>query len=339
MAAHTAIIGTIWRVIDSYGIDPATIVPESMYRPGGYIAHDSYIRAKDYHQLLTNAIRAIDDDAIGIRAAELMQPSHLGVLGHAWLASPSLIASYRMLQRFGRVFFRDLFVELRETPGAVEVAYDTSSLSPFPAVAADTQVGGIVRFSRLQYGAAFSPLSITLRRPEPAQREIWDEFFGVTVEFNAAENLARIDPAQADEILTTAHAELFEQHKDALAVSSARREASDIEARARLAIQQLLPSGAVPEARVASLVDISSRTLHRRLSEQGKSFRSLLKDVRMELAARYLIKDRYNATEVAFLLGYSDSSAFSRAFKSWFGVAPSEFCKTDIAQAVPVVTL
>jgi AraC-like DNA-binding protein len=319
----------LWRVLESYGIDPADIVPADMYRPGTYIGRDSYVRSKDYYPVIANAIRAIDDEAVGIRAAELMQPSHLGVLGHAWLASPSLLSSYRMLERFGRVFFGDLRVELREQADTIELAYDPNPVSPFPEATADAEVGGIVRFSKLQYGEAFSPLSITLRRTEPARRKTWDDFFGVTVDFGAAENLVRIDPAQAGEILTTAHVQLFQQHQEALAASQAGLEASDLETRVRLAIEQLLPAGAVPEARVASLVDVSTRTLHRRLSEDGKTFRSLLKDVRMHLATRYLVNDRYNATEVAFMLGYSDSSAFSRAFKSWFGVAPSEFLRTE----------
>ena len=114
MTAHTAVVGMLWRVLESYGIDPTMVVPDSLYRPGAYIADNSYIRLVDYYGILGKAIDVIDDEDIGLTAAQLIHPSHLGVFGHAWIASPSVIASCRMLQRFGRVFFSDLRVELRE---------------------------------------------------------------------------------------------------------------------------------------------------------------------------------------------------------------------------------
>ncbi len=330
LTAHTAVIGMLWRVLESYGIDPAQAVPERMYRPGAEIAENSYISLQEYYDLVGRMLALVDDEAAGITTAGLMHPSHLGVFGHAWIASPSLIASCRMLVRFGRVFFGDLRVELREHPGVIEICYDPHSVSPYPDIDADAQVGGFVKFCRMQYGAEFNPLSVTLRRPEPRQREIWDEFFGVRVEFGAAENLSRIDSIQAYEILTTAHTALFEKHQQSLAKSSIALEDADVITRVRLAIQQLLPSGAVSEERVANIVDVNSRTLHRRLSENGETFSSLLKEVRMQLAERHLVKDNYNVTEVAFMLGYSDSSAFSRAFKSWFGISPSQFRSAQV---------
>lgn len=325
LTAHTAIIGMMWRVLESYGIDPTDVIQASIYRPGAHISDSSYIRLQDYYKILGHGIRLIDDEAMGITAARLMHPSHLGVFGHAWLASPTILTSCRMLERFGRVFFGDMRVMLDETPGAVELSYDPHSVSPFPDVDADAQLGGFINFCRLQYGESFTPSFVSLRRKEPRQRSIWDEYFGVTVEFGAAGNVTRFDALTANEILTTAHTALFDQHIKALEKSSVEQDESNLIAHVRLAIEQLLPAGAVQEEKVAGIVDLNSRTLHRRLSEDDQSFRSLLKDVRMTLAERHLNEDHYNLTDIAFMLGYSDSSAFSRAFKSWFDVTPSDF--------------
>ena len=62
------------------------------------------------------------------------------------------------------------------------------------------------------------------------------------------------------------------------------------------------------------------------------TFRSLLRDVRMSLAQRHLDEDRYNVTEVAFMLGYSDQSTFTRAFRRWHGVSPGQFVKQGVSQ-------
>ena len=76
---------------------------------------------------------------------------------------------------------------------------------------------------------------------------------------------------------------------------------------------------------MAKIVGIQSRTMHRRLSTEGVTFRALLRNVRMDLAKRYIGDPQYSVTDVAFMLGYSDVSAFSRAFRSWFGTTPSRF--------------
>jgi AraC-like DNA-binding protein len=226
-----------------------------------------------------------------------------------------------MLARYGRVVFRELPLAYRETPAAIEVAFAPEGRSPYPGVDADIEAGGLVKLCRMQYGDSFVPAAVSMRRPAPRRPESWDEFFGVPVAFGAVENVVLIDPKVAGETLTTAHAALLERHQSKLA----DLDAPDLVKRVRLAIQQLLPSGSVSEGKIAGLVGVNPRTLHRRLSERGESFRSLLQRVRMDLARRYLLEDDYNVTQAAFMLGYSDSSAFSRAFKSWFGMPPSEF--------------
>jgi AraC-like DNA-binding protein len=85
-----------------------------------------------------------------------------------------------------------------------------------------------------------------------------------------------------------------------------------------------LPSGRVTEGDMAGLLNMSTRTMHRKLRENKETFRSILAQVRRDLARRYVGDRDFSITEVAFLLGYNDTSAFSRAFRSWFGRSPTE---------------
>ena len=85
-----------------------------------------------------------------------------------------------------------------------------------------------------------------------------------------------------------------------------------------------LPSGAVSEVSVAQALNMTTRTLHRKLVEKGISFRFLLTNVRKELVQRYINEPAYSITEISFLLGYNDTSAFSRAFKRWHGQSPTQ---------------
>jgi AraC-like DNA-binding protein len=76
---------------------------------------------------------------------------------------------------------------------------------------------------------------------------------------------------------------------------------------------------------IAKTLHMSARSLHRRLKQEGVVFRDVLKDVRMNLAKRYLNEQKMTLPETALMLGYSEQSAFTRAFKSWFGVTPSQY--------------
>jgi AraC-like DNA-binding protein len=95
--------------------------------------------------------------------------------------------------------------------------------------------------------------------------------------------------------------------------------------RLQQAITRALHEGKPSAAHIAGKLHISSRTLHRRLAGQGFIFRDFLRKVRKELAAQYLLENHLTLTEIALLLGYSEQSAFSRAFMLWYQVTPSEY--------------
>jgi AraC-like DNA-binding protein len=83
-------------------------------------------------------------------------------------------------------------------------------------------------------------------------------------------------------------------------------------------------SSGVDSQEVARRLYMSRRTLHRQLTGEGTSFKALVDDLRRELATRYLSERRMAIAEIGFLLGFSEASAFHRAFKRWFGSTPAE---------------
>jgi len=102
----------------------------------------------------------------------------------------------------------------------------------------------------------------------------------------------------------------------------ARLKKEDISTRVRAAIVDQLPSGGISDETVAEALYLNSRTLQPRLSEAGTTFKSLLVEVRRELAEKYVLDQKLTITEISYLLGFSETSAFSRAFKTWTGKTP-----------------
>jgi AraC-like DNA-binding protein len=87
----------------------------------------------------------------------------------------------------------------------------------------------------------------------------------------------------------------------------------------------LLPSGEVTEESLAASLNLSQSTLRRRLKKEGTTYRAVLQEVRCTLAGNMLEDGSMTLNEISFLLGFAELSAFSRAFKRWTGVAPSEY--------------
>jgi AraC-like DNA-binding protein len=323
MVIHTALMGHIWKLLESYGEDPAAIVPKSMYRPGDYVSEGSFIRLESYEQVIAAGLARIDDEAVGIRAGKLLHPSYLGIFGHAWLASPSIAASLEMSRRYCRAFRKNLDISIEYSADYIEVSYRSHMPQPYAAIDIDTQLAGLVHLCRLQYAPDFVPESVSLERQRPADRAPWDKYFGVPVRFGAGVNSVVIDSSVANRILTTAHLGIFDQHQEQLEKTIAKLNLADVVGKVRVVIQQLLPSGGITEQEVARIVGKTSSTLYRALRQQGTTFRELLREVRMDLARRYLADPRYNITEVAFMLGYAETSTFSRAYRKWFGESPT----------------
>ena len=115
--------------------------------------------------------------------------------------------------------------------------------------------------------------------------------------------------------------ELLEKQAEALLDKSAQADAF-LESVQAVCVE-LLNQGAPTLPVVARKLNLSTRTLHRRLEERGLNFNGLLRETRLKLAKHYLADSRLELKQVAFLLGYSDVANFRRAFKRWEGVAPS----------------
>ena len=99
----------------------------------------------------------------------------------------------------------------------------------------------------------------------------------------------------------------------------------DLVAKVRYTVFDKLPSGEVRDSDIAQSLNMSTRTMQRRLAEEGTSFSAILQQIREELADQYIKDDKLAISEVAYLLGFSDQSNFTRAFKRWHGVSPTQY--------------
>ena len=164
---------------------------------------------------------------------------------------------------------------------------------------------------------------------EPAETDLLHRLFGDGIEFDSDVSCLYFDRLSLDFPLVQQNYQGAQGARGGLVPFADLFDGKDPSdkfwSRLRQSIVRLLPLGDLCMMGVASDMTMSARTLQRHLQQRGTCFRDEVKDIRSQLAIRYLADPNISVTDIAFLLGYSDQGAFSNAFKSWHSCAPSEF--------------
>jgi AraC-like DNA-binding protein len=314
----------LWKTIESYGVDPGPLFAAEDIKISLPIDPSKRLPYEKIDRIRARAVTLCKDEAIGIRAANVNNVAQLGALGYAWLASLTLRKAFQRLERFVRIVNDKAVVLVNDRDGCVVVTVRVNAPSESEMARDDSGLALITKMSRLVYGDHFRLQAVNFRHPAPGDLKPYFEFFGCQVNFDQPENQLLIPLAIADEILTGANPELAVLNDQVITRRLALMDRNDIVARVKAAIMEQLPNGAVTDGSVANSLHMSVRTMHRKLTEVEHNFRSLLVEVRRGLAELYILDNSLTLTEISLLLGFSEPSSFSRAFKNWTGSAPSE---------------
>lgn len=185
-------------------------------------------------------------------------------------------------------------------------------------------VGAAMQLMRTLLGSRWQPRALMLRAAPLCDTQAYTRLIGLTPQFNAPCNAWLFDAKLLDTPLSSGDQELYrliQHHLDALDQMSVQ----ELPAYVRQLLRNLLPSGRTTIEQIAGFMDLNHRTLQRYLAEEGTSFQVLLDETRQSMAQRYLGDSTINLTQLAAMLGYSELSAFSRAFQRWFGCSPREW--------------
>lgn len=166
---------------------------------------------------------------------------------------------------------------------------------------------------------------VYFRHSKPADPDPCAEFFGCEIDYDQPHDCLEFKASLADEKLPQANPELLKTLERRL--DRALENLDNIDRMTNQVHQSILYSlgnGPVNAASVAQSLGYSDQAMNRRLKSEGSSFRAILQDVRRQNAEFYLKENRKSMTEIALALGYGDQSAFTRAYRSWHGVPPSQ---------------
>jgi len=288
---------------------------------------DARIPYHKYAALLSLATDAMDDDCFGLRLGTSIVPKQAGVLGYILLNSATLGDALVNLLRYHRVLTDALRPDLKV--GKKEAEF--SCVIADPKVADKRQIqefglGILYNFCQLITGRDIRLNRVDFQHAETKEALTVRQVFGAPVRYRQAKNAIIFDAKLLDYPIETADNELLKILKrHCLQILGARPKADDLGFEVRDLITTLLTSGQPKIDAVAQELGMSSRTLTRRLAEDGLTYKGLLDEVRRKLALQYLKDRRISVKQAAYLLGYSEVSAFYHAFRRWVGSSPVEY--------------
>jgi AraC-like DNA-binding protein len=183
----------------------------------------------------------------------------------------------------------------------------------------------IVGLGQRGTGRAIRPKRIEFQRA-PKHRDIYEAHFHCPVKFKAAQNAIVFSKSDIElhfvtynaDLLATVAPQLEAELSEQLAQKNLKEQAKGI-------LKQLLAGQRPGIQDLARELHLSTRTLQRRLTEQGITFQQVLDEARRELAHHYLLHSSRELNETAYLLGYEDANSFFRAFHQWEGISPGHW--------------
>ena len=312
---------------EEYGIDPAPIYLEAgvpLTPPESPQLRFPLVKMRKLWEL---GREASGDAAIGLKTGRYAKPPQFYAFGYSWLASSTLLGAMQRLARYQQLMSTaSVEVSVTETADsyALSAIFPDESKSP-PKEGIDCGMTALLTLCDIVAEKEIRPLRVELTCPASVHPDAYRDALRAPIQFNAEVGAFHFDKdclraplphgtpdvAKATDRIAEQYIETLDPHKVASQVK-------------RLLID-LLPSGKADQELVSSRLNRSASTLHRQLQAEGMSYRDVLESTRRSLAENYLRDQKHSHAQIAYLLGFSDQSNFSRAFKRWTLLTPRQF--------------
>ncbi|MEM8632698.1 MAG: AraC family transcriptional regulator [Pseudomonadota bacterium] len=307
------------------GVPTAPVLRAADVSPRALRNENARLPFREIAGLYEAAAKEAGDDLLGFRFGQTTDFRDAGLISYVGLSSPTLRDAVLNIERYMAVFSEasQIDASMLEKSGKIAWRYKAPA-SVTRRQLVEWAAVHFLRGARMMTGRDLRPEAVTFVYPRRDGRDEIGRFFGCDITFGARENSVTWSQSQLDlPLVTRDHrlAKILKQTCEDL-LSQRRSQASDLVHRVEMALTDRAVQGVPDVGDVARTLGMSKRTLSRRLAEEGTSFRRVLDGLRRVFAEAYLKDSDLSLTEIAFLLGYSDLSSFSTAFRRWTGKAP-----------------
>jgi AraC-like DNA-binding protein len=314
-AEALADLGADWRgILRESGIDPSALAD-----PEARIPQDCYER------VWTVASKLTRDPCIGLHAGARVQPRAVNLFGYLILSSATLGEGLERVARFQGVLMDvpALIVDPSVDPVRVRVGMQCGD-AEVRAIHAEYVALLVLGAASWVSESDVVPLGARFEHAARGDASEYERLLRCPVEFSAERSELLLSKQTLERESRHAHPRLAEVHEEFARRMLALREDASTSGRVRRELARSLEGGAPSIGLVAQRLAMSRRSLQRRLEEEGTGFRALLEDLRREVARAHLRSRDVAISEITWLTGFSEVSAFTRAVRRWFGHTPAE---------------
>jgi AraC-like DNA-binding protein len=316
---------TLARKLEELGVSPADVLRQAGLPPGLFDQERIFVSTEELFALYRGLAQASRDPAIGLKLGTEPRVERYDPIAIAAVSARSLRDALQRLARYKQLVCPEqLKVTERGDECTVQFRWLLAHESEPPTLV-DVCFARVLSIARRGTGEPVTPRRLELQGAA-GSREMYEAHFGCPARLDARENTIVFSKADVDRPFLTHNPDLFATVAPQLEAELKQALASKVIGEQVKGVLKPLLAGRRPGLKdVARELGTSSRTLQRRLAEDGATFQQLLQEARRELARHYLLHSALELNETAYLLGYEDAHSFFRAFHEWEGSPPGEW--------------
>ncbi len=323
--AKRFVVSPNWKMLlQNMAIDPTTALIHANLPPDLFSRHEFTLSPKEYFQLLHGIEKAAGNRDVPLLLAESLSLEAFDVPIFASICSPNLNLATQRLSQYKPLIgpmTLDVNITNKETRLVIRCyGHDVN----IPHTLGLIELVFFTQLSRLATHENINPIALELPHL-PDDTEPYEDYFGCALK-QGEDVLICFSAQDAKRPFITSNATMWEFFEKDL-----KKKLSDIETHAstterlKAILLESLPSGDYSIETMSAKLSMSKRTLQRKLTTEGESFKNILQNVRKELAEYYLEKSNIPLSEISFLLGYTEPNSFIRAYSLWTGISPGKY--------------
>jgi AraC-like DNA-binding protein len=336
MISVAAMTGLLDAMSDAGG-NPESVLRTLELDPSVLADAEAFIPCSVFARILEEAARATGDDCFGLHFGERFDPKNIGPLVYVVLNSPTVGVADEHVARYLKLYNQAAEVSSTVEGQRAYLRYVLADLG-IGACRQQNEYSMVIRLNtiRMMVGSQWAPLEVQFAHEAPGQISEHQRIFCSPVLFGYSTNNFVLEREFLECQVPSADQRLYRIIKRYLEqILEEMPQEDGMLASVRRAIAESIRDAEPSLSRIAKRMAMSPRTLQRQLREHGMKFKNLADDTRRRFALSYL-RDRKNTlTQVAFLLGYSEASAFNRAFKRWTGLTPLAYRDQAVSGSAP----
>jgi len=308
-------LGLEWRpLFSSCGIDP-DLLDDS----------DARIPTEMFEAFWPRAAELTGDPCLGLHIGEQVRPLAVNIVGYLMMSSPTVREGLERVVRYQRLVLGRDEMTLVDRAYSPAVRFVDATWASVNVVQVEYLASLVLKFLDWITAIHFHASEVHFRHSPRGERSEYERILGCPVKFQCEYAELLLPRTGLNQPSLYASPEIAQLHQEHAERHLAELEDESIARKVKTLLMSHLDGGSCKLDETARTLQMSTRTLQRRLAEEGLSFSDLVDSLRRNLSLHHLENPNVGLAEIAYVAGFSDASAFNRAVRRWTGQTPLDF--------------